>query len=80
MNDKKGKIEFRQSLFWDVDPSKIDPDKNAHYVIERILDFGDEHELNWMHHHYSEEKIKEVVNKSRVLFDKSRNFWSLVYS
>ena len=80
MPKQKNKIELRQSLFWDVDPAKIDVDKNARYVIERILDFGDEHELSWMNRYYSEEKIKDVVKKSRVLFDKSRYFWSLVYS
>jgi len=36
----KGHDPFRQSLFWDVDPKTIDPEKNAKYVIERVLEFG----------------------------------------
>jgi len=76
----KKTIELRQSLFWDVDPTKIDLEKNARYVIERILDFGDQYELSWMAHYYPESLIKDVVKQSRALLDKSRNFWSLVYS
>ena len=33
-------MEFQQSLFWDVNPKNIDPQKNAQYVIERVFDFG----------------------------------------
>ena len=80
MAEQKEKIELRQSLFWDVDPTKIDVDKNDRYVIERILDFGDEGELAWMNRYYPESTIRDVVVKSRVLLDKSRDFWSLVYS
>ena len=36
----KETIPFRPTLFWDVDPATIDPDKNAKYIIERIMDFG----------------------------------------
>jgi len=30
-------MRFRQALFWDTNPSKIDAKKNAQYVIERVL-------------------------------------------
>jgi len=33
-------MKFRQALFWDVNPAKIDPKKNARYVVERVLDLG----------------------------------------
>ena len=38
----------RQTLFWDVDPATIDPEKNARYIIERILDFGNGQEVRWL--------------------------------
>lgn len=75
---KNKPITFRQSLFWDVDPKTIDPDKNAVYVIERILDFGDDSEVRWMWGYYDHALIRRVVETSRVLFPKSRVFWDLM--
>lgn len=72
-------MNFRQSLFWDVDPKTIDPEKNARYVIERILDFGDETEVRWVVRQYQLSLIRDVINKSRVLHDKSRALWSKVF-
>ena len=73
-------IQFRQSLFWDVDPKNIDPEKNARYVIERILDFGNTEEVSWMSSYYPEELIRDVVKTSRVLQRKSRALWELIYA
>ena len=76
---KRGSIKFRPSLFWDIDVSKLDPDKNPEYVIERILDFGDDKEVRWMTKYFPRDRIKSVVQTSRVLLPKSRSFWSLYY-
>ena len=73
-------IPFRQSLFWDVNPATIDPKKHAVYIIERILDFGNEKEVRWMMHYYSRRLIARVVKKSRVIDVKSRSLWSLIYA
>jgi len=72
----KLKIDFRQELFWDVDPKKIDPDKNARYVIERILDFGHDNEARWMWHYYDHSLIASIINESRVLRNETRPLWS----
>jgi len=75
----KAVIPFRQSLFWDVDPKTIDPEKNAVCVIERILDFGDDSEVRWMWKRYSKKQIKEVLERPRCqVLDKSRALWSLL--
>ena len=75
----KRAIRFRPELFWDVDPKKIDPGKHSTYIIERILDFGRTNEVKWMRQRYSPKRIGAVVKKSRVLHDKSRSLWSLVF-
>ncbi len=71
-------MKFRQSLFWDIDVSKLDPDKNTEYVIERILDFGHDDEVKWMWDHYDHELIKEVARTSRVLDSQTRSLWTLL--
>lgn len=70
---------FRQELFWDVDPKTIDASRHARYVIERILDLGNLHDVQWLRGRYPEEKIKDVVCTSRRLHKKSANFWRLIY-
>ncbi len=75
---KKPFMKFRQSLFWDVDPKTIDPEKNAVYIIERILDFGDDKEVRWMWEYYQKDLIRKVVETSRVLLPKSRALWELL--
>lgn len=70
---------FRQSLFWDVDPQTIDPEKHARYVIERILDFGTTEEITWMFSRYPRETIAHTLRKERSTVNtKSRALWDLV--
>jgi hypothetical protein len=75
---KKITRQLRQSLFWDVDPKDIDLKRHAQYVIERVLDFGNDDEVRWLWQTYSKRKIRNVVNTSRVLHAKSKALWSLV--
>ena len=72
-------VAFRPSLFWDVDPKTIDPKKHARYVIERVLDFGNDREVRWMWQYYDHRIIKRTVQESRVLQPKTRAFWSLMF-
>lgn len=72
-------MKFRQSLFWDVDPATIDLEKNARYVIERVLDFGTGEEVRWMFKQYPRGKIAEVLTLPRsTVMPKSRALWELV--
>lgn len=69
----------RPSLFWDVDPKTIDPEKHARYVIERILDFGEPEEVRWLFGRYAQNEIKRVMNLPRSQVDpKSKSLWSLL--
>ncbi|MFA6554059.1 MAG: hypothetical protein WCS89_00975 [Candidatus Paceibacterota bacterium] len=72
-------MKFRESLFWDTNPAKIDLDKNARYVIERVLEYGRLDEVRWLFKQYSKDAIKKVMELPRVqLSSKSKNLWSLV--
>ena len=72
-------MKFRQSLFWDVDPKKINPKRHAKYIIERILDFGNDREVRWMAKTYHPMLIKKTLKTSRVLHRKSKVLWSAIY-
>ena len=77
---KNRHIRFRPSLFWDVNPKTIDLKKHARYVIERVLEFGNDEELRWLVHYYSPRMIKDTLLRSRgVLHEKTKVLWSLVF-
>jgi len=76
MEHKKGVITFRPELFWDVDQSTIDPQKHAVFIIERILELGDIPEVKWVTHYYPIRLVKNTLNNSRVISDKSKALWA----
>lgn len=77
---RRTRMPRRQSLFWDVDSKTIDPDKHARYVIERILDFGNDSEVRWALHYYPAKKIKQTIQKERSqLHPKSIALWSRLF-
>ncbi len=68
-------MKFRQTLFWDTNPKKIDAKKNAQYIIERVLDFGNDKEVRWLYHFYDKSLLKKVVAQSRSLRPRTKNLW-----
>jgi hypothetical protein len=75
----KSAIQFRQSLFWDVHPKNIDPQKHAQYIIERVLDLGTISELRWLFATYPRTLIRETLKRPRSqVHAKSKALWSLV--
>lgn len=71
-------MKFRQALFWDTNPKKIDVKKHARYIIERILESGKDREARWMWNFYNKRLLMDVAKKSKHLTLKSRNFWGLI--
>lgn len=65
------------SLFWDVCIKNINIKKNANYIIERILEYGDLDAIAWMQQVYAWQTIIDVLLISRSISAKSRNFWEL---
>ncbi len=71
-------IKFRQALFWDADPQKIDPQRNAQYIIERIFDFGNDEEIKWVWNFYDKRLLRDVLEKSRCLMPETKKLWTLM--
>ncbi|MCL4475100.1 MAG: hypothetical protein M1508_02580 [Nitrospirae bacterium] len=78
MRDKKETSaipeQFR-SLFWDTSLGNIHIKRNARYIIERVLEFGDIDAVNWLQRVYPVQTIIAVLQVSRGITEKSRNFW-----
>jgi len=66
-----------QEFFWDADPAALDIRLHKTYIIERLLELGDERAVRWLFAAYPRPEIAEVVRTSRSLSKKSRSFWRL---
>ncbi len=62
-------------LFWDVDPGRININRNANYIIERVLELGKLEAAEWLQRVYPINKILGVLHTSRRLSRKSAIFW-----
>lgn len=67
--------KFLRKYFWDVEFQKLDKNFHPRFIIERILEYGDERSVNWMRKNFKLKQIKNVVLNSKNLSSKSANFW-----
>lgn len=67
-------------LFWDTDISKIDYEKNARHVIERVVTMGQLSDWQEMQKYYSKEQIVSSVKRSRNLDPKTLALLSAYYN
>jgi hypothetical protein len=67
--------EHMAELFWDIDLKSLDPVENSDFIIERVLNMGDEDGLSWLWNGYSSDKILEVVKTSRRISRKTARCW-----
>ena len=58
-------------LFWDAKLESLDTEKHRKYIIERLLEYGDEDAYCWMFANYTDEEITEVVRTSRRISPKT---------
>ena len=87
MNEKQSKIDFERGLenilktkrryFWDKGPLNHRRDK--YVIIERILEFGTEVEVDVIQNYYGIEAVKSVVIESRGLSPITVNYFSLLF-
>ncbi len=70
---------FCKSFFWDTEINNIDPQRDFIFVLERLLEFGDDRAIRWVLSWYSDDAIIETVKKSRKLSPKTANFWKNYY-
>lgn len=67
-----------KKYFWDVDVATLDIHSHKKYILERILDMGDDEAVAWMRVNFSNDDIREILDTSRTLSPKSRNYWRLI--
>jgi hypothetical protein len=70
--------ETLKKYFWDCNFKEMNMEKYAFFIAERILRFGDMASLSWLIAETDRELLREVVEKSRNLDKKTRNYWEIM--
>ncbi len=70
--------EMLKKYFWDCDFKELNMDQYAFFITERILNFGDTTSLKWLIDRTDKAFLKQVVEKSRNLDNKTRNYWEIM--
>ena len=70
---------FLKKYFWDVDFEKLDVSKSPTYIIERLLEMGDDKAIKWLLKTFQKEIVKNVIINSRGLSPQTAGFWSHVF-
>lgn len=67
-------------FFQEYDITKLTPEKDAHTIIERVLQYGNRAEIKWLFETYSNDIIAAWVGRwgNEVLPEPDRRFWNLV--
>ncbi|AYD49192.1 DUF6922 domain-containing protein [Arachidicoccus soli] len=67
MNNIKDKPILHPRIFWDVAFDKLDYDKKAGFIIERVFERGDVEDIRQCRRYYGDKKVKEVLLKAKYL-------------
>lgn len=59
-------MNLSKTLFWDTDPTKINYEKNARHIIERVVQRGTLNDWYEIKQHYGLDRIKNEVTQIRI--------------
>lgn len=78
MKDRSSLPDFLRPLFWDTDFDRLRTPGHEPYIIERVLEYGDDPSIRWLVHAFDRRAIADIVRQSRVLSPNTANLWALV--
>jgi hypothetical protein len=70
--------EFLRSFFWDVDFERLRVEGHERYIIERVLEYGDDRSIRWLWRTFGPSAVARVVRRSRRISPNTANLWALV--
>ena len=65
-----------EKFFWDVPLTSLDVEKDAFFIIKRMLDRGGTNDIRWLLKTYSQDQIINVIKETRDLARPTGNFWA----
>jgi len=68
-----------KKAFWDVDMDKIDYEKNAAHVIQKVFDRGTLDDIISILNFYSEDKIEDALLNAKYLMNNTMSFACVLF-
>lgn len=75
-----GLSNFRDSLFWDANPKRLDMEKDNQFIIGRVLDIGNLKEWQLIKRLYGKKRVAKIARDHVFTDPRSANFWALILS
>ena len=69
---------FSSYIFWDADSKTIDPEINAPYIVQRVLEYGQIGDWRHLLDFYGLSRITDLAKKFRSLEPRALSFISTV--
>lgn len=66
-----------KKYFWDTDFRALNIKNQKKYILERVLELGDEKAAKWMLKNFSKKDILAALKNKRNISERSRIFWKL---
>jgi len=78
--ESKNLPENLRKYFWDCNFEDLRTDQYAFFISERILNFGNMDSLTWLFDQIDKKFLIDVINTSRNLNKKTKNYWKTILS
>lgn len=69
---------FLRPIFWDTDFDRLEVSGHERYIIERVLEYGDDQAIRWLWRTFGPHAIANVVRQSRAISPNTANLWALM--
>jgi len=76
----KTKISLTKDIFWDVKMENLHYQKDADFIIERVLNYGDKKDYQKIKEIYGFSEIKNIAKKINYINKKNINFWGIIFN
>jgi len=77
---KDSNIEIKESLFWDTDINRIDLEKHAAFIVERVITMGSWENFKAILDFYGKNLFLEIILNIRFLDNKTLSFCSAYFN
>ena len=67
-------------LFWDVDPSGVNPETHQQFIISRVMERGTLADVKAVWNYYGEESVKQTLLNAEALSRKTIVFFANQFS
>ncbi|RMZ50232.1 hypothetical protein EB822_09470 [Flavobacteriaceae bacterium PRS1] len=73
-------LELSKVIFWDTDQKSLCWKENAHYIISKVVQYGNLKDWNIIKNHYTTKRLEAEVINMRYLDKKTLSYLSMFFN